>query len=416
MKNRVRSCKLMICAAAALLFAFILADNVRADDACNTIHIVLYRYSAPFVGDSEFHPFEEMKETDYYRTYIEKVTDSGSSAPTSDSSFVEGKTYDAYVVFEIRDKKKYNFDDEVRLQLVKATGEYVDHPLVSRSAKKLVAKFEFSPVDPVEVGELNISTGKVYSYGRAFDYIIDNPYLYYNKMPVMKASFYSDVRKMTDRNGNVDFLKAEKYAIENFLENDKDYSVFFGLRLKDGYKYSPDCKVTVNGSPVKIISMNDRDGYAVYNIHYKDGHKITSSQAEFSLDGFTYLKYPDSNNLAIIKGKNARKVVIPDHLKINGKKYKVVFIGMEAFKNKKKIRSLTVGRNVKWIKAGAFKGCKKLSSINIKTKKLGDITVASDAFAGISKNVKVKCPKKKYKSYQSILDGCFGKSKVIFTK
>ena len=333
------------------------------------------------------------------------------SAPT----IVEGKTYDAYVVFEIKNKKNDNFDDEVRLQIVKETGEYVDHPLVSKSAKKLVAKFEFSPVNPVEVGELNISTGKVYSYGRAFDYIINNPYLYYNKMPVMNASFYSKVKKMTDRNGNVDFLKAEKYAISNFLENDKDYTVFFGLKLRDGYKYSPDCKVTVNGTPVKIISMNDRDGYAVYNIHYKDGHKITSSDTEFSLDGFTYLKYADSNNLTVVKGKNAKNVVIPDYLKINGKKFKVVFIGMESFKNKK-IRSVTIGKNVKWINAGAFKGCKKLDYINIKTKNLGAITVASDAFSNVSKNVKVKCPKKKYKSYKSLLSDCFGKSKVIFTK
>lgn len=412
MKNRVRPSKLLIFAVTALLFGFIFANTVRAD---HEIYIVLYRFSTPFAGDTELHPFEEMKDTDYYRTYIEKVTDSGSETATSDSSFVEGKTYDAYVVFEIKNKKNDNFDDEVRLQIVKETGEYVDHPLVSKSAKKLVAKFEFSPVNPVEVGELNISTGKVYSYGRAFDYIINNPYLYYNKMPVMNASFYSKVKKMTDRNGNVDFLKAEKYAISNFLENDKDYTVFFGLKLRDGYKYSPDCKVTVNGTPVKIISMNDRDGYAVYNIHYKDGHKITSSDTEFSLDGFTYLKYADSNNLTVVKGKNAKNVVIPDYLKINGKKFKVVFIGMESFKNKK-IRSVTIGKNVKWINAGAFKGCKKLDYINIKTKNLGAITVASDAFSNVSKNVKVKCPKKKYKSYKSLLSDCFGKSKVIFTK
>ena len=412
MKNRVRPSKLMIFAVTALLFGFIFANTVRAD---HEIYIVLYRFSTPFAGDTELHPFEEMKDTDYYRTYIEKVTDSGSETATSDRSFVEGKTYDAYVVFEIKNKKNDNFDDEVRLQIVKDTGEYVDHPLVSKSAKKLVAKFEFSPVNPVEVGELNISTGKVYSYGRAFDYIINNPYLYYNKMPVMNASFYSKVKKMTDRNGNVDFLKAEKYAISNFLENDKDYTVFFGLKLRDGYKYSPDCKVTVNGTPVKIISMNDRDGYAVYNIHYKDGHKITSSDTEFSLDGFTYLKYADSNNLTVVKGKNAKNVVIPDYLKINGKKFKVVFIGMESFKNKK-IRSVTIGKNVKWINAGAFKGCKKLDYINIKTKNLGAITVASDAFSNVSKNVKVKCPKKKYKSYKSLLSDCFGKSKVIFTK
>lgn len=413
MRNRLRSWHLITMFVTVLLFGSFFFSNASAS---RTIFNVLYRFSTPFVGDTEIHPYAEWVDTDHYRTYIEKITDSGSLTATADTSFVEGKKYDAYVVFEVKDIKNTVFDDDVGLMLLKEDGSYTEHPLVSKSTRKVVTKIEFTPVTPVEISELNIKVGKVIPDGMQFGFIVDNPYIVYNKMPVMQASFDSKVKGITDAKGKVDLLKAEKYAVMDLLENDKDYTAFFGLKLKDGFKYSPDCKVKINGVPMKIISMSDRDGYAVYNFHYKDGHKIVSKDVKFILDGITYHKYADSDNLTVIKGKNAKKVVIPDYLKLNGKKYKVVFIGMESFKNMKKIRSLTIGKNVKWISAKAFTGCKRLEYINIKTKNLGDITVASDAFAGMAKNVKVKVPKKKYKSYKSLLDGTFGKSKVVFTK
>lgn len=413
MRNRLRSWHLITMAVTVFLFGSLFFSNASAS---RIIFNVMYRFSTPFVGDTQIHPYEEWVNTDHYRTYVEKITDSGAQTATTDPSFVEGKTYDAYIAFEIKDIKNDVFGDDVGLMLLKEDGGYTEHPLVSKGARKVVTKIEFTPVQPVEISELNIKVGKICPDGKQFGYIVDNPYLVYDKMPIMSASFDSKVKSITNSNGKVDLIKAEKYAVMDFLENDKDYTAFFGLKLKDGFKYSHDCKVTLNGAPMKIISMSDRDGYAVYNFHYKDGHKVTSGDAKFTLDGFTYRKYSDSDNLTVIKGKNAKKVVIPDYLKLNGKKCKVVFIGMESFKNKKKIRSLTIGKNVKWISAKAFTGCKRLEYINIKTRNLGDITVASDAFAGMAKNVKVKLPKKKYKSYKSLLEDTFGKSKVVFTK
>lgn len=63
-------------------------------------------------------------------------------------------------------------------------------------------------------------------------------------------------------------------------------------------------------------------------------------------------------------------VAIPNYVKIQGAKYKVVSIGARAFKNDKSFRKLTIGKYVKSIGREAFSGCKNLKKITLKTKSL----------------------------------------------
>ena len=63
-------------------------------------------------------------------------------------------------------------------------------------------------------------------------------------------------------------------------------------------------------------------------------------------------------------------VAIPNYVKIQGAKYKVVSIGARAFKNDKSFRKLTIGKYVKTIGREAFSGCKNLKKITLKTKSL----------------------------------------------
>lgn len=151
---------------------------------------------------------------------------------------------------------------------------------------------------------------------------------------------------------------------------------------------------------------------------------------------------------ALANGKT-KDVVVPDNVVINGVSYKVTEIAASAFKNNKKLQSVTVGSNVKVIaskafygcknlkevsissgvtgigssafykctklksvtipekvsKIGskAFYGCKNLKSITIKTEKLTSRKVGSKAFKGIAAKAVIKVPSKKLSTYRKVL-------------
>jgi hypothetical protein len=106
---------------------------------------------------------------------------------------------------------------------------------------------------------------------------------------------------------------------------------------------------------------------------------------------------------------------IPDEITINKKKYKVTEIKANAFKNHKKLKKITIGKNIKKIGQNAFSGCTGLKTIIIKTTKLTGKTVGKNAFKNIHKKAKVRVPGKKLKSYKSILKarGMNGKKQKI---
>jgi hypothetical protein len=104
-----------------------------------------------------------------------------------------------------------------------------------------------------------------------------------------------------------------------------------------------------------------------------------------------------------------KSVTIPAQVTINGAKYKVTSIAKNAFKNNKKLRSVTIGANVKKIGSGAFAGCSSLKKIVVKTKTLKSI--GANAFKGIAKKAAFTVPKAKYKAYKKLL-----KTKTGFKK
>ena len=110
--------------------------------------------------------------------------------------------------------------------------------------------------------------------------------------------------------------------------------------------------------------------------------------------------------------KSCKKATIPAYIKIRGVKFTVTSVNKGAFKNNKKLKSITIGANVTVIGANAFSGCSKLSNINIKTTKLKKI--GSKAFKGINKKAKIKVPKKRLTKYKKMLykAGVSSKSKI----
>lgn len=99
--------------------------------------------------------------------------------------------------------------------------------------------------------------------------------------------------------------------------------------------------------------------------------------------------------------KKLKSVTIPATVNINGYAFKVTAISNKAFKNNKKLKSVTIGSNVKTIGKEAFSGCKALKKLTVKSKVVKKVN--KNAFKGIHKTAKIKLPKlnsKKFNSYK----------------
>ena len=172
------------------------------------------------------------------------------------------------------------------------------------------------------------------------------------------------------------------YKKENTSQKDDDKKNT-DTDKKDNNKKNPTSNTSQKVAPAKGTNLADKKSGVTY--------VVTAAGKEVSY------KKPNSKK---------KSVVIPDKITINGYTYKVTSIADNAFKNNKKITSVTIGKNIKRIGKKAFFGCKNVKKITVKTTLLKSSTVGSKAFtkAGSKnyKKLKVTLPKKKAKSYLKI--------------
>lgn len=135
--------------------------------------------------------------------------------------------------------------------------------------------------------------------------------------------------------------------------------------------------------------------------------------------------------------KNASAIKIGDTVKLGDKNYKITSVAASAFKNNKKIKSVTIGKNVTSIGSSAFVNCTSLKKVVVNSKKLSQIgskafsgcknltsitlkstalkKVGKSAFKGISKKAVIKVPASKLKAYTKLL-AKKGQSKTVKIK
>lgn len=142
--------------------------------------------------------------------------------------------------------------------------------------------------------------------------------------------------------------------------------------------------------------------------------------------------------VAVTKTLKASKTIkVPNTVKIKGKTFKVTEIAKGAFKNNKKVETVTIGKYVTKIGANAFSGSKKLKKVTINStvlttidkqafyncKKLATVkivsqklkTVAKQSFKGTAKKIKVDVPNSKKKAYKKLFKKNSGiSSKAVF--
>lgn len=99
--------------------------------------------------------------------------------------------------------------------------------------------------------------------------------------------------------------------------------------------------------------------------------------------------------------KNKAKVVVPATVKLNGYIFKVTAVSPKAFAKCKKLKSVTIGKNVASIGKKAFFQCTKLKTIIFKGKKAPKI--GKQAFKGIRAKCKIMVSKKMVKKQLSRL-------------
>ena len=176
------------------------------------------------------------------------------------------------------------------------------------------------------------------------------------------------------------------------LAKDKDYTVSYSSNKNIGTaKVKIAGKGDYTGSVTKSFQITVKKGasYKVGGYKYKITNAKTSGKGTVAVTGSSASK------------KSLKKISIADTVKIGGKKFKVTEIGKSAFSGYSKVTSATIGANATKIGEKAFYNCKKLKSINIKTKSLK--SVGKNAFKNIHKNATIKVPKNKLKSYQKLL-------------
>jgi hypothetical protein len=98
-------------------------------------------------------------------------------------------------------------------------------------------------------------------------------------------------------------------------------------------------------------------------------------------DGITY-KLKGKKVTAIKSVSNLKTAKIPATIKIDGKSYKVTAIGKKAFKSRKKLKKVTIGKNVTSIGTSAFENCTALTAISIPK---NVTSIGAKAFKGCKK-------------------------------
>ncbi len=202
---------------------------------------------------------------------------------------------------------------------------------------------------------------------------------------------------------------------------------------------------------------------AAYNKLTEAQKKLVTNFATLTAAERTYQQIKDKENNAVKKGesynvgsyrykvldvskktvavtkalKSSKTIKVPNTVKIKGGTYKVTEVAKNAFKNNKKVQTVTIGKNVTKIGASAFSGnknlkkvtisstalktidkqafynCKKLATVKIVSKKLK--TVATKSFKGTAKKIKVDVPNNKKKAYKKLFKKKSGiSSRAVF--
>lgn len=134
---------------------------------------------------------------------------------------------------------------------------------------------------------------------------------------------------------------------------------------------------------------------AAPSVDYNKTYKVGKLNYKIAADGTATVTGPAK--------KTDKSATVPAAVTVDGKSYKVTSIAANAFKNCKKLSSVTVGANVNKIGSKAFYNCKALKKITVKSSVIK--SVGSKALKGTASKLTIKVPKKKAAAYKKTFKG-----------
>lgn len=249
----------------------------------------------------------------------------------------------------------------------------------------------------------------------------------------LQCKFY-----LKDTNGNVETIRdyASDAECEWIPDKEGTYTVYVEAKDEAGNIATAHTEeITVNKkeevTPPKKDPQQENPGSAEQQPTTEDPNKQqpTTEKPENStsiktnmtanVNGVSYkvTKVENANNAQVSITKLDKKktsITIPDYIMIKGIKCKVTSIEKKALYKGKKLKKITIGKNVQIIADNAFNGCKNLKSITIKSTVLKK--VGKNAIKAIYKKATIKVPKKQYKKYKKLFSKKTGFKKSMKVK
>jgi hypothetical protein len=163
------------------------------------------------------------------------------------------------------------------------------------------------------------------------------------------------------------------------------------------------------------ISLADMTGNAVTLTGTYETIKTLPEKGSILKDGKNTYKVTETGKEVAFVGttSTSTSLTIGAAVTIDGTSYKITSIAANALKGNKKVKKVTIGSNVKTIGASAFRNCKNLGKVVVKSSKLKK--VGKNAFKGTSASIKVLTPSKKLSAYKKLLKnaGLGKKAKIV---
>ena len=185
-------------------------------------------------------------------------------------------------------------------------------------------------------------------------------------------------------------IKGHTYLIGVYLDDGKNEDFISSGSLEESLSFiisttDPSPSTSNSASSGSSSSSSSRNLNALYSTSTRNSGSSSSSSssssgystgdsrsagsgstsADYVKTGSDTVRY-DATNVS----SKATTAKVPATVKIGGKTYRVTTIAAGAFAGNTKLKSVTVGSNVKTIKSGAFKGCTNLKTLTLSTTKL----------------------------------------------
>lgn len=155
-----------------------------------------------------------------------------------------------------------------------------------------------------------------------------------------------------------------------------------------------------SGSPTNTISGGSK---VTLPVLLSKGNASQGSAMQFVRGCLTYqiIKTEKKAVSVIAVDAKATYIKIPSYVTWKGTRYSVTRIDQKAFYNCKKLKKVTIGKQVSQIRKKAFYGCKKLRTVIIRGKKIRNIQ--KKAFAKTNEKLRFSLPKRIQEKYICLL-------------